>query len=475
MLEGLEVSEVSISKLFKIETFRFDSDYFQKKYIEISNQIKIKSDKFTTFGELNLKIDASAFYPSLEPFYNVGEVPFIRVTDVDDFIDYSDCVKIPQSIILDKAFKTLNTIDSGDIVITKGGSVGRVALIDRYTAVTRDLIFINSSKLSEEDYIFLYLYLMSDFAYSLMIQSSSMTAQPHLTLTLIKDLPIYKPSIDLKKVLSVLYNKITYLRNQSQFLYSQAEELLLEELGLKDWQPSAENINEKSFKESFLSTGRLDAEYYQPKYDEIIDIITNNNNCFLLKDYFNVLSSASPSKYQEDGIAVVKTKNVRIPTIDFDRIIDYTDTTDLLIGENDLLFASMGVGSLGRMSYIHEEIRPSTIDGTLKLFRIKEVYANSEFEIPTLLFLTSKIGQELIYKYIIGSTGIISISKDSIENLRIPIVDIKIRKQLTNFVNQSIQFKKQSEHLLEVAKRAVEIAIDQSEEIAMEYMKKNTK
>jgi type I restriction enzyme S subunit/type I restriction enzyme M protein len=28
------------------------------------------------------------------------------------------------------------------------------------------------------------------------------------------------------------------------------------------------SINQKSFKESFLKTGRLDAEYYQPKYED---------------------------------------------------------------------------------------------------------------------------------------------------------------------------------------------------------------
>ena len=61
--------------------------------------------------------------------------------------------------------------------------------------------------------------------------------------------------------------------NKTQSLYRQAEELLLETIGLKDFQPAQENKSVKSFSESFLATGRLDAEYYQPKYEEIISKI----------------------------------------------------------------------------------------------------------------------------------------------------------------------------------------------------------
>lgn len=472
-MEGLEVSVVKLTKLRDIETFRFDSDYFSRKYIEQHNLIDKKKDRFIYFKDLNINVDASAFYPSLEPYYNTGSIPFIRVADVNDFIDYNNCVRIPEFIIKDETFKTLKAISEGDIVITKGGSIGRVALIDRYTVVTRDLIFINSSKLNKRDYIFLYLYLKSDFAYSLMVQSSSMTAQPHLTLTLIKDLPIFKSSTQFKDKVGLLYNDIIIFRKKSQSLYTEAEQLLLEELGLKDWEPSGESINSKSFKNSFLSAGRLDAEYYQPKYDEIENIILSQKY-FKLSDYFDILSNPSPSEYIENGIKVIKTKNIRIPSVDYGSIIDCTTESKLYIQENDLLFASMGVGSLGRISFIDKTpVEKATIDGTIKLFRQKEASKKNELEIPTLLFLSSKVGQELIYKYIIGSTGIISISKENLENLIIPIQEENIRRKLSDMVLSSISLKQQSEHLLEVAKRAVEIAIEENEKVAMDYIKAN--
>jgi type I restriction enzyme M protein len=38
---------------------------------------------------------------------------------------------------------------------------------------------------------------------------------------------------------------------------------------LKNYSPRTKNTSEKSFKSSFVASGRLDAEYYHPKFDEL--------------------------------------------------------------------------------------------------------------------------------------------------------------------------------------------------------------
>ena len=58
----------------------------EKKLIEVRNC------EFISFDKINLKVDASAFYPGLEQYYNDGHYPFIRVADVDNFIDYNNCI-----------------------------------------------------------------------------------------------------------------------------------------------------------------------------------------------------------------------------------------------------------------------------------------------------------------------------------------------------------------------------------------------
>lgn len=178
-MDGLECSEIRMSDVCDTTTLRFDSDYYKKEYLEIEQFICKNRDKFVTIESQGLQVDASAFYPSLEPYYNTGTIPFVRVADVKDQIEYNACVNIPE---MGEEFRTLHMCYPGDVVLTKGGRVGTAGLITQPSYVTRDLIFINASALSRKDYIVLYLFFSSSFAYKQMVRSSSMTAQPHLIL-----------------------------------------------------------------------------------------------------------------------------------------------------------------------------------------------------------------------------------------------------------------------------------------------------
>ena len=75
---------------------------------------------------------------------------------------------------------------------------------------------------------------------------------------------------------------MTYLSfdkfEQSKSFYSEAEKCLLECLGMKDFVANPNTINAQSLKDSFLKTGRLDAEFYQPKYDELINLVKSHQS-----------------------------------------------------------------------------------------------------------------------------------------------------------------------------------------------------
>ena len=95
-MDGLECSEIRMSDVCDTTTLRFDSDYYKKEYLEIEQFICKNRDKFVTIESQGLQVDASAFYPSLEPYYNTGTIPFVRVADVKDQIEYNACVNIPE-------------------------------------------------------------------------------------------------------------------------------------------------------------------------------------------------------------------------------------------------------------------------------------------------------------------------------------------------------------------------------------------
>ena len=52
----------------------------------------------------------------------------------------------------------------------------------------------------------------------------------------------------------------------------------------------------------------------------------------------------------------------------------------------------------------------------------------------------------------------------------VPVIDYPTQEKIAALVEESFTLKKQSEQLLETAKRAVEIAIEQNEEAALLYI-----
>ncbi len=465
----MKYSIVKKSQVCEVSTLRFDAEYYEPKYLDILKCIEKKAKDFTKLSHLGLQIDASAFYPALEPYYNKGNLPFLRVQDINNKINYEDCLGIPETIEKDKTFETLKFVQTGDIVITKGGSIARVGLVERKSAACRDLIFINSSKLSNIEYKFLYVYCLSYIYKNLLIRSSSMTAQPHLTITLVREVPIYGPNLAFKTFIAKLVDKLSNLDKLCHCSYIKAENILLDELNIENWSPKHKLWSVKNYSD-VKDANRLDAEYFQPKYDEIMNIL-NKNGYTRLIDNFNIVRN-SGLEYHEDGkIGVIKTKQIKDKFIDFNvesKTNLYED--NVIVKNKDVLFASMGVGSLGKTNiyYNFENNNEFIIDSTLKIFRKK---INGSIS-PELLeaYLHTQIAQELIYQNVVGSSGIISVYESYLQELPIPIINNSVEQKIVENIKTAHLLYYQSKQLLEIAKRGVEIAIEQDENIATNWI-----
>ncbi|MFZ5376016.1 MAG: restriction endonuclease subunit S [Campylobacterota bacterium] len=418
--------------------------------------IKNQQDKFCTFQDLKLVADASAFYPSLEPLYNTGNLPFLRVADVNTVINYDSAVHIPDHIF--DEFKTLKTVKHGDIVLTKGGSVARSGYIDRPCAVSRDLIFINSSKMNEYESIFLFCYLMTDFANKLLLQSSSMTAQPHLTLTLVKNLPIFNPNDELKSKIANLYILSKQKLEESKKFYVEAEEILLSELGLNDFTLSNESIAIKSFSESFGSSGRLDSEYYQLKYDYIEKKVKTKavyvNEIKNIK-IFNARGS-QPIYIENGSLDVINSRHILENGLDYDNFektdISYWESQEKAqIFKNDILIYTTGANIGRTATYLIN--KPALASNHVNILRIK-----NENPVYVSFVLNSIIGRLQTEKLSAGSAQQELYPKD-IDNFYIPFIDQKKQNDIEKKVIQSFEIKAESKRLLEEAKIAVETAI----------------
>ena len=70
-----------------------------------------------------------------------------------------------------------------------------------------------------------------------------------------------------------------------------------------------------------------------------------------------------------------------------------------------------------------------------------------------------------------SGTILTGITKDEFLSMPLPKIDSEVQEQIATIVQQAFSFRKQSEQLLDYAKEAVELAIEQGEDVAMAWLK----
>lgn len=118
-------------------------------------------------------------------------------------------------------------------------------------------------------------------------------------------------SNDFQLLIKERVNKVYKMFQCSLEQYAQAEQMLLNELAMGDFMPSLEKVATKSFTESFGTSGRLDAEYYQTKYDTLFAKLSAVKT-YLLGDLVWIKKSVEPgsNEYLSVGIPFVRVSDL---------------------------------------------------------------------------------------------------------------------------------------------------------------------
>lgn len=475
MLEGLEISVLMKSELeFENYTKRIDSEYFQKYYLK--NIQKIKRSGFTRLNE-NIKYLSGGATP-LGAEYEKEGIPFLRVQNImQNFFNLNDVVYINKK--QDEEIKRTRLKERDVLLTITGVSFGKSAVVPKELCNAN--INQHSVKITLDKNLnpyFLSTFLNCSFGKLQSDKNVVGVTRPALDYNVIKNFYVPKFQIHFQNRIEELINKSTEITKYSQLLYSQAETILFEQVGLDLTTNSVrvENVNIKSFKGSFGITGRLDAEYYQKKYEDIIEKI-KTQKYDTLKSIVSINKSIEPgSNYysnDEEGLPFMRISdfskfgltepNKRL-TLDF--VKDNQDKIDeLMPTKNTILFSKDG--TVGIAYQLREDFNGITSSAILHL-KVK----NKKEILPEYLTLTlnSKLVQMQAERDAGGSI-IQHWRKEEIENVIVPIIDYNKQIEIAQLIEESFSLKKQSEHLLEVAKRAVEIAIEENEEVANEYIK----
>jgi type I restriction enzyme M protein len=284
--------------------------------------------------------------------------------------------------------------------------------------------------------------------------------------------PLYSRSFQIF-ISNLIGNSHSRLLESKEF-YSDAEGLLLSELGLKDWQPTEETVAVKSFAESFLSSDRLDAEYYQPKYDQVEEVIKNcgfpsQNLGSLIEPIQNGFDYR---EYTEEGTPYIRVGDVKNGEINLESAVKIPITmadVDKPIGlqAGDILFTRKG--SFGNSAVVTELEVNGIISSEIMLVRLTSAYKKEILPEYVSVFLNSKFGYLQVERRVHG-VAYYSISQPDLANLLIPILPKPQQQRIVEKINSSFSLKLKSKQLLEIAKTGVERAIETDEATAIIWM-----
>lgn len=273
------------------------------------------------------------------------------------------------------------------------------------------------------------------------------------------DIPIFEQSFQekIKDTFTAAYK----LHISAKAIYAQAESILNTYLDIGDYDDGSCAV--KTLSNSFIQSGRLDAEYYQPKYSrietELISAQTVGSLCSLFNENF-IPNTTTEYKYIELSNVGVSGNILNVENIIGSNL---PSRARRLVRKGQVIVSSIE-GSLSSCALIDSEY-----DGALcstGFYVIDSDKINSE----TLLVLFKSKPIQALLKQRCSGTILTAISKDEFLNMPLPTIDEVVQKEISDKVQESFRLRKEAKRLLDNAIKAVEMAIETDEESALPWL-----
>ena len=354
------------------------------------------------------------------------------------------------------------------VLLSMSGTIGEVAIAtDNWSYPinsNQDIAKIDTSG-SVNPFV-LYAYLISRYGQNYLQREARGSVQQHVFLSQIEqiEVPIFDGAFDSELQRVVELSERCYLEASNKV--QTAEQALLHALGLDTWTPPEALSYVRASSEAFAA-GRLDAEHYQPRFAALLALIDATGHGAKLGDCLTENKRGKQPDYADAGLPVVNSKHVlrNDVRLDADNRLATFAVDDLLISQGDVLVNGTGVGTIGRTAaYLHE--CQAVPDNHVTILR-----PNKDLDPVYLsMFLNSIAGQFQVEQRLRGSSGQIELYPNDIAEFRVWVAPKALQQSIRKQVEHSFAQKQRATQLLDAAKRAVEIAIEDSEAAALAYL-----
>lgn len=458
-MEGLEIKEKKLYEVLSNKDFRIDSSFYTKEP---------KKNPDLIYAKIGEHLISSQYGISIEMNTDSVGYPIYRMNEIHDMLcdlDVDKCADITQAEYDRFALK------DRDVLFNRTNSfewVGRTGIYYQNDDIQRTfasyLVRLNPKDSILPEYLCAYLNCKYG-EWDVKRRARQSINQTNVNPEEVKEIEIPILDIDLQQKIRCCFTQANSLRILSQKTYSEAELILHNELGINSIAVTDVNVSQKRFSD-FINSGRLDAEYYQPKYDDLFSRLSKFETK-RLGDIVQIRKSIEPGSeaYQNQGIPFIRVSNLsKFGFSDTEIHLSPDEYGDVIRPKQNTILLSKD-GSVGIAYKVEQDMDVITSDAILHL-----TITDNEFMPDYLTLVLNSVIVGMQAERDAGGSIIQHWKPSEIENVIIPKLSQEIQQEITNKVKESFALRRESKRLLDLAKTAVETAIEQGENAALRLL-----
>ncbi len=455
----MQYSIVCLSEIRKTFELRMDAEYWRPVFIKNS---KLVSDK--------KRIKNFVFW----------NIPNIKSSPIERNFEYLEISKIPLNSFGyetaqvqkgEEPDRAHHILKENDVVVsTVRPNRNAVALISKNGIIGSSGLTVLRAKNIEPEYLFAFC--KTNYFIKRLLRANKATMYPAVSNKDVLETPLFIPSKAFRETIKQNIQKAVSYITKSKDIFEEAQSLLLSELGLTDWKPKHQLAFIKKCSD-VEREGRMDAEYFQPKYEEIIQKIKNYKGGWSSLEKLGNFSNGSfiPEKYYSKSgkkfYIRIKELSLNAP-LKKEKMIFIKDSfktdKETTVKENDFVFSI--IGSVGKVNLITQDFAGSYLSNNTSKYTLNQTVFSFYFE----LLLRNFLVQEQI-KQRLTQTVQEKISNDDLGKTIVPILPRRTQNQIHQKISKSFNLHEKSKKLLEDCKKTVETAIEKDEKTAIHWLK----
>ena len=458
LMDGLKSAELCVSEIHNNIDFRIDSDFFTV-HIKHNETLQYRSiGECLVFAQYGVSKDMN----------NTGNgYPIFRMNE----IHYGLCDISPEKQVdlMPQEFDAV-CLKDGDVLFNRTNSYEKVGRTGIYYYHRTPQTFASYLVRLVPDVNTIFPEYLTAFLNTsignqeIRRRSRQSINQTNVNLEEVKRIQIPILNKTIQELIKCMYRAADRLRTSALKKYTEAAKDINSILQVNSDKPMSLSYQTKMYSMSFQRTSRLDAEYYQPKYDSLMKSLENKVTVQSICNIYD--NSYTPQK--GNAYQYIELANVGING-------DISDV-EYILGEN--------LPTRARRKVAAGQVIVSSVEGSLQSCALVEdeydgalcstgfyVLDSDQINSETLLVLFKSAPIQALMKQRCSGTILTAISKDEFLSMPFPMIDETVQQRISENVRESFALRRKSKELLGYAKHAVEMAIEQGEDVALDWLK----